>query len=302
MILTFLSVFADVVAPVFALVLVAYLAGPRLSLDGRTLSRAAYYLFIPAFVFEVIRRFEGDVSAAFRMVVYIAVVHGILALAGWSVARLLKRPPEVVAAYVLIAVFGNIGNFGLSLIEFRLGEAALGAGTVYFLAIMTVAFVIGVTTAARVRGGSMGAALAVFRTPPILAILPAVLFRVTGLPVPPVIGRMTGLLGQAMIPVMLVVLGLQLAESGRPRITADVWTAGAVRLLAGPLIAAVLAVPFGMAGVERAAGIMQAGMPVAVMTTIIALEYNTAPAFVTHTILFSTAASLFTLTVVLSLV
>ena len=42
-----LSVFLDVVAPVFAIVAIGYLVGPRLGLDAKTLSRAAYYVFVP---------------------------------------------------------------------------------------------------------------------------------------------------------------------------------------------------------------------------------------------------------------
>lgn len=43
------SVFLDVVAPVFAILGLGWLLGPRLGLETRTLSRSAYYVFVPGF-------------------------------------------------------------------------------------------------------------------------------------------------------------------------------------------------------------------------------------------------------------
>jgi predicted permease len=59
---------------------------------------------------------------------------------------------------------------------------------------------------------------------------------------------------------------------------------------------------FGLTGIERGAGILQMSMPVAVLASLIALEHNLMPDFVTRTVLFSTVASSVTLTVVLALI
>ncbi len=105
-----------------------------------------------------------------------------------------------------------------------------------------------------------------------------------------------------MVPVMLVTLGIQLAGMGRPKLLdGDVILISLIRLLAGPAFAFVLAAPFGLSGVERGAGIIQASMPAAVLTSLIALEYDLLPDFVTTTVLFSTLLSAVTLTLVLAL-
>jgi predicted permease len=49
-----LTIFLNVLTPVFALILVGHLAGPVLRLDSRTLSRFAYFILTPAFVFDVL--------------------------------------------------------------------------------------------------------------------------------------------------------------------------------------------------------------------------------------------------------
>lgn len=297
-----ISVFLNVVVPVFAVALIGYLAAPRLQLDARTISRTAYYLFAPAFVFDLLSQADVQLVQALRMVAFVLVVYGGCGLVGFLVARVLRRPREVIAAYVLMAVYSNSGNFGLSLTEFRLGEEALALSTIYFLTITVFGFVVGVAAAGWARGGSGAAVVAVLKTPALIAVVPALFFVLTDIPVPALLGRITGLLGRATIPLMLVTLGVQLARVDRPRISRDVIAASAIRLIGAPALAFALVPILGLGGLERSIGILQASTPVAVTTTIIALEHELAPDYVTTTLLFSTVASLLTMTVVLSLI
>jgi predicted permease len=296
------SVFVNVVVPVFVIALIGYVAAPRLRLEARTISRSAYYLFAPAFVFDLLSQADVQLGQALRMLAFIVVVYLGCGLVGFVVARMLQRSREVVAAYVLMAVYGNSGNFGLSLTEFRFGGEALALSTVYFLAITVLGFVVGVAAAGWARGGSATAILSVVRTPVLIAVVPALLFVVTDIPVPRLLGQITGLLGRATIPLYLVTLGVQLSHVERPRVNSDVVTASAIRLLGGATLGFVLAPIFGLGGLEQSIGILQASTPVAVTTTIIALEHELVPEYVTTTLLFSTVASLVTMTVVLSLI
>jgi predicted permease len=296
------SVLVNVIVPVFAVALIGYLAAPRLGLEPRTISRSAYYLFAPAFVFDLLSRADMEMEQALRMVAFVLLVYAGCGLLGFLGAKILGRPREVIAAYVLVAIYSNSGNFGLSLTEFRFGEEALALATVYFLVITVLGFVVGVAAAGWARGGSHAAIGAVVKTPVLIAVVPALFFAATGIPVPDVIGRIVELLGRAAIPVMLVTLGVQLSRVEKPRISRDVVAASAVRLVGGPGLAFVVGSLLGMGAMEQSVGILQASTPVAVTTAIIALEYDLAPDYVTTTLLFSTIASLVTMTVVLSLI
>ncbi|MCB0210973.1 MAG: AEC family transporter [Anaerolineae bacterium] len=296
------SIFINVITPVFALVAIGYFAGPPLGLQARTLSRFAYFILIPAFIFNVISSAEIQADLITRMVLYTLIVHLACALLGFGIGWILKRPRQMISAYVLIAVFGNVGNFGLPLISFRLGEEAVFAATVYFLAIIVIAFVIGVAAANWNHKGSMKAALEVLKTPALLAMVPAFFFTSSSFEPPLFLTRITGLLGAAMIPTMLVTLGISMSQVERVEISRDVYIASAIRLIGGPVLAFLLVIPFGLSGIERGAGILQASMPTAVLATIIAMEYDLLPDFVTTTVLFTTIVSVVTLTTVLALV
>jgi predicted permease len=297
MLIQLAEVFINVVTPVFLLVILGYLAGPRLGLEARTLSRYAYYILIPAFVYNITSSAKIEVGLALRMFLFILIVHLAAAAVGLIVPRLLGRSGSVTAATVLVAIFGNVGNFGLPIIEFGFGPEALLPATFYFLAIMLVSFVIGVAAANWQKGGSLGAITAVVKTPALIALVPALLVNGTGITTPLMVDRVVGLLAGALIPTMLVALGVQLAATKKVTFDRDVLLASGIRLLIAPLLALALAGVFGLTGLERNAGVLQAGMPTAVLASIIALEYDLLPDFVTTTVLFTTIASIITLTI-----
>jgi len=302
MYLQILKIFIDIVTPVFFLILLGYYVGPRLELDAKTLSRTAYFLLVPCFVFDIISRVDIDIAVAGQMILYTSLTHILVALTAFIIARLLNRSREITAAFVIIATFGNVGNLGLSIIDFRLGQAAQTSATIYFITIVLVSFVICVGISSWTRGTGLSAVLSVFKTPALIAMVPALFFYGTNLEPPLFLSRITGLLGRAMIPVMLVTLGVQLSGLGKFNFSRDVVIASCLRLIAAPLIAFGLSFVFSLSGMEIRSGILQAGMPVAVLGSIIAIEYNIIPKFVTTAVLFSTLASLLTLTILLYLI
>lgn len=113
--------------------------------------------------------------------------------------------------------------------------------------------------------------------------------------------RITQLLGDAMIPVLLLTLGLQLREAGKLNWGKDVLMASMIRIAAGPVIAFALMPVIGISGVAASTGIIQAAMPPAVLSAIIAIEYNIVPAFVASVVCLSTLLSLVSLTLIMTL-
>lgn len=298
--MSLLHIFIDVITPVAAVVGLGYLLGPRLQIESRSLSRTAYYLFIPAFVFHMISTTPIPGGEALKMVAFSAAACLGCGLLGYAVARLLRCPSEVAVVFFMAGVFGNVGNYGLAMVRFRLGEAALAPATVYMVAINTLAFTACVVAASWARHGGWGALAKVLKTPGITILPVALLFPLTDTAVPVMLSRIAGLLSDAMIPTMLLVLGLQLREAGRLDLGARVWAACTVRLVGGALLAVPLAGLIGLTGLTRDAGILQASMPAAVLIAIVAGEHRVAPRFATSVVFLSTLASLVTLSLLMA--
>ena len=110
------------------------------------------------------------------------------------------------------------------------------------------------------------------------------------------------ILGVAAIPVMITVLGFQLGSGIETQnLQMLIWAVISRLILAVPiyLLATVI---MGVDGIAQGAVIVIGAMPSAVFTIILADEFDAKPRFVTSSVVVSTAASMVTLTVVITLI
>ena len=289
------AIFVDILLPVFGLATIGLIVGRRMGLDPAPLAKVAYYVLAPAFFFDLLRDAEIETGVVAQMAIVITVTTAIVALLGLAAGRLFKWGYSLTAAVVLVAVYGNVGNFGIPIVSFAFGEEALPLAGVSFLIVNFAAFMIGVT-AATWRTTSPSKAIIKALTTPTVAVLPlAIVFNAGDLALPVFADRAIGLLADAMIGVMLVTLGVQLSSMQRPRFTKEVWVASGLRLLVAPAAAALAAAVIGLGGTAGGVTILQSAMPAAVFAALIAIEHDLEPDFVTTTVLVSTVASALTL-------
>jgi len=131
----------------------------------------------------------------------------------------------------------------------------------------------------------------VVRVPTIYAVAAALLFVLFGSTPPAVVMRPIEMLSNASLPLMILVLGMQLERAALPDRPVVVVAAVVVSLLLTPLAAFGIASALGMTGPAFQAAMIQSSMPAAVVTTILALQYETAPNFVTSVVLATTVLS-----------
>ena len=137
---------------------------------------------------------------------------------------------------MLVAMFSNNANYGLPLVLFAFGEEALAFGTVYFVTSAVLTYTVGVLVASSGHR-TLGRALTrIFRVPTIYGAVAAGLLVTLAVPVPQLVMRPVSLLSDAAVPMMLLVLGMQLAEARRPTTLPALGTATIARLLVAPVL------------------------------------------------------------------
>ena len=108
------------------------------------------------------------------------------------------------------------------------------------------------------------------------------------------------LLADALIPTMILVLGMQLERVKKLERPGFIALAVVLSLLITPLVALGLTWLLGISGPARQAGVLLASMPSAVITTILAMEFDVAPALVTNVVFVTTLISPITLTLLIA--
>lgn len=297
-----LLIFINNMIPVLAIASVGFYLRRRFTIDPKTVSTMMFHVFSPALTFHSL--FYSDISGKDFLRVYGSTIMLLLTIAmiGFVVLKVQKVEGIERAATLLATHAFNGGNFGLSIVLFAFGEEALSWAVICFVAGTTVTYTLGVYVASNGRASIKDSLLNVLKTPPFLALLFTFLLKglgVTELPVP--IERTTQLLRDAAIPLMLVLLGLQLGQFARFDRFRLIFTGVSLRLLVAPILAVILAGLMGITGDARLAFITQAGMPTAVVTIVLATEFDTDRDLALNLIMVSTLLSPITLSVLIYL-
>ena len=297
---TLLSIFTSDVLPVFVVAAVGFTLARVFKTDLRTLSRVTFNALSPCLVFHMLVTSSLDAGDFARMtalaIVTIAGIGGV----AWIVARPFRLDRAMTSAFLIVVMFSNSGNYGLPIVLFAFGRDALAHATVYFVVNAVATYTLGVFLASAGRRSIGQAARGVLRVPAVWAVAAAGLVMATGTTLPPAVMRPVELLSGAAIPTMILVLGMQFERGAWPERPALVAAAGVLALVVTPLVALSASRLLGLSAVARQAAVVQSGMPSAVLTTILALEFDLAPSFVTACVMVSTLASPFTVTLLIA--
>ena len=292
----FLSLFTNNIFPIIAVAGAGFLLQRRTSLDPRPISAAIFHILVPALVFDLVLKTEIPKNDIVSMVILASGVIVFMLLLSWVLSKLLRLPQALASAFILSVSFINSGNYGLSLNHFALGEAGLLWASIYFITSALWTNSAGVYIASAGRMVPLSAVKNLARVPAVYAILLSLILRAFDINIPQAISRPIELIALAMIPMMLLVLGMQISKAGPPKRLGLLSIVVALRLILSPIVAWFMANALRMPIIGVQAGVLESAMPTAVLASILALQYDSEPDFVTGAILVSTFLSPITLT------
>ncbi len=296
-----LNIFLNNLLPILLLGGAGFVLGKLLSVDTQPLGRAVFYILSPLLVFNLLIESQLTFDKIIGMMGFAAAVTLSVGGLAYLAGRLFRLPRKTLTAVVLTSLFANNGNYGLPLIGFAFGQEALAYAGVYYVTGALLLYTLGVIIASLGHLQVKQAVLGLFKVPAVYAIGVAVIFIRFDWQLPDPLQRTVSLAAGGAIPVMLVLLGLELTKVQWSRNLRALSIPVIGRLIVGPLVALGLTALFGMKGVVRQDGITDAGMPSAVMNTVIATEYDLEPSLVTAIVFVSTLISPLTLTPLLYL-
>jgi len=294
------GLFARNLLPVFLTAGAGWLIAATLRPDPRPISQVGLYVLAPCLIFEIVLQNAVAPAELARMILFAFACLAVPGLLAFALARWRRWPRPRTSALVLCVLLTNAGNYGMSVALLAFGERALAQAALFFLGSAIVSYTAGIFVASMGRTGLRDSALGLLRMPTIWAVVLAFVLGGRGWSLPGPVTSSVHLLASACIPVFLLVLGMQLRGARLHGPVRPLVTAAALRLGGGVATGLLLAPLFGLTGVARQAGVLQAGMPSAVIATILATEYDVEPGFVTSVVLLTTLLSPLTLTPLLA--
>ena len=295
----FLAVLSNNILPAFMVMGAGVLLDRTIHVDKHTLSRMALYLLTPCLVFSSITQATVDLATFGQMALHMALVTAAMIGIGLLVGRLLGWSERTTSALVLTIAFLNAGNLGLSVCLFTYGQAGLDLAIASFVTSNLFCNTLGAYFAARGSQAGLKAVKRVLKMPAPYAFALALLIRLLGWNVPSLLMNPIELVGRASVPTMLLLLGIQISQTRLRGRLGTVGIAVFIRLVIGAIVAFLLAPVAGLQGLARQVAITEGSTPTAVVSGLMAIEFDADADLVSSVIFASTLLSSVTLTVLM---
>ena len=246
----------------------------------------ALNLGMPCLVFSSLTRLNVSLTAFAEMVGAYAVVMLCFLFVGLAAIRSLKVPAHT---YLPIFTSSNTGNMGLPLCLFAFGSEGLAFGICIFILSSIYSFTVGWS----IYAGRLAADV-LYNNPLIYAVALALIFMLSDTSPPDWLANTTELISGLAIPLMLVSLGVAIADL-RVRRTGKIVIISFIKLVTGFIVGYAVGDILGMEGAARGVLIIGAAMPIAVHNYMFAQRFDRNSDDTAGMIVISTLLSLATL-------
>ncbi len=242
------AVLTQNIVPIFIVAGFGYALQRWAGLNKQTLSRAVFYCLSPCLVFSSLVNSQLASEELVELAGFTALSILSMGLLAWTAAKLLHLSRSETAAMLLLVMFVNGGNYGLTLNQLRYGDEGLARAVVYYTTSTVILYTAGVVFASSGRLSWRQSLSRLWRMPPIYAAVLAVLVYGLQINLPFPLLRGIEVAGSGAIPVMLLVLGMQLADFQGQTTWRLALPTISLRLLVAPMVALGLALLLNLQG------------------------------------------------------
>lgn len=299
---TMVGVIVPLSIPVIAGAVLVRLKGLQ---TGHLLTFVLYFL-LPCMVFDTLFNARISLEDFYKTVLFCLLNMLLLWFIASMAGKALKLSAPETAGLTLAATLTNSVNYGLPLVHLAFGQAGLDKASVYVVISIIIVNTFGVYFAARSNFSIKNAVKSVFTLPAVYAALLAVLLRTLSLRLPAGIEAGIDMVAIAYSPVVLAILGAQMAGVANSKLEKGpqkaFWAGLILRMLIAPLSACLVLFTLRISGMLFSVCFILASMPVAVNAVILSEKFGASPRFVSKCILWTTLASFFVLPVLIELV
>lgn len=247
---------------------------------------------LPALLFHTLANSTVPISSLGNMALATLLVHAVLGSVMVAILKLARKDWRLCIAHVV----GNTGNLGLPVCFLAFGEEGLAYAITFFAVQCLLLFSLGDAIIAKSTD-----LMRIARSPILHAVWLGVLVRVLNIELPQIADQTLQLLGQIVIPVMLITLGVSLAGLRASQLPSNIlWST--IRTLVALTVGIEVADVLGLTGVARGVLIIETVVPVALFNYLLAVRYGRDSSEISGMILVTHVAAILYLPFVLAFV
>ncbi|EOW0443643.1 AEC family transporter [Listeria monocytogenes] len=294
--------FLLILLPVFGIFAIGFVGQKTLKFDIPNLSKLTLYLMSPFLAFNTFYTNPLTIDYAYLAIYIFALCLSLILLVS-LISFLLGYNLQDRCALILASAFMNNGNYGTPVVLLVFGAVGLDIAVVLMVLQQLAMSTIGIYFAAKGSKDANGMKTVmkrVVRMPIAYGALLGLALQLLHVSLPSALMTCVKLVGDAAIPTIMIVLGMQLAVISFRRIElTKVGIVLVLKLLIAPIIAFGLTLILPVDEMTKQIMILLAAMPTAANTTLMAVQFDTKPDLVSSATFISTVLSIITLPIVL---
>ncbi|EIN9137950.1 AEC family transporter [Listeria monocytogenes] len=294
--------FLLILLPVFGIFAIGFVGQKTLKFDIPNLSKLTLYLMSPFLAFNTFYTNPLTIDYAYLAIYIFALCLSLILLVS-LISFLLGYNLQDRCALILASAFMNNGNYGTPVVLLVFGAVGLDIAVVLMVLQQLAMSTIRIYFAAKGSKDANGMKTVmkrVVRMPIAYGALLGLALQLLHVSLPSALMTCVKLVGDAAIPTIMIVLGMQLAVISFRRIElTKVGIALVLKLLIAPIIAFGLTLILPVDEMTKQIMILLAAMPTAANTTLMAVQFDTKPDLVSSATFISTVLSIITLPIVL---
>lgn len=265
----------------------------------KALSEIAFFLLLPCLVFRTL--YQVDIQGDLKYIIILQILlTTAMVIIIKTIAYIKKMTSQMESAILLGSVFMNSGNYGAAFCLFAFGQVGFELAITFWVIQLILMNSLGVYFANRHQASIKKSMIVILRMPVVYAAVAGISFQLLNLKIPLFIYNPIDLLSSATIPLIMLLLGMQLAQVKLTKRWGAISLGASLRLIISPLVAWIIVVYLlPVEGVLAKVLIIEAAMPTAIVTTLLAAQNNTEPDVVSGITLSTTLFSMVTLSLLL---
>ena len=215
------------IVPIFIVIFLGLIAKKRGFFTSDFLGQAnrlVYYFAIPAMIFNSISKatLRTQLNLSVIMISLFAIL--LITTVAWTTSRFLNLLPSSQGTFIQSSFHGNLGYIGLAVAFYYLGDSGLVKAAIiagFVMILQNILAVIALQYHGQARRGRTNITATLKTTmanPVILSALAGILFSLSGLQMPIIIGRALTIIKGMALPMALLIIGASLSfKKFKPR-------------------------------------------------------------------------------------
>lgn len=293
----------ETIVPIIVMIVIGY-ALKRIDVlraeDAMALNKIVINIAIPSLIFLAIYDIDLYILPTIAPIPFICILVGTLCgLIAYIFAKIKKYPEKTRWSIILTSAMFNSGFLGYPVVLGVFGAEGLVRAVFYDLGSMILFMAFGILLLLIYGGKYRTIFKRALLFPPIWAVALALILNYIHLDIGFLPSSILDYLSGAAIPLIMISLGLSLEFKGIKENIHVVFSVSIIKLLLAPIIASLIILILGIAGLERPVTIIEAAMPSAMLSLVLAITYELDIKTTAACIFASTILSLITIPLIL---